>query len=270
MIGAAFMPSFYFHFITDILKIFEKNKIAVYLSYAYSIFFALISLPTNWFVKGVEHRLFFKFWPVPGELFSVFLAIFFGLFIYSWVLLFVALKKTPPGNEKNQIKFLLFGVIPGAIGGATNYPLWYNIPFPPWGSILTSAFVMITAIGLIRYRLFNIKAILTEVLVITMGIVLVFLPFLMTDFRLKALTTGIFLFYCVIGYLLIVGTLNEVRAKETLEQKVQERTKELETSKKVAEERAQELEKWYNLTIGRELKMAELKKKIGEMEERKK
>jgi hypothetical protein len=43
---------------------------------------------------------------------------------------------------------------------------------------------------------------------------------------------------------------------------------ELEQSKKIAEERAAELEKWYKLTIGREVRMAELKEKIKEMEEK--
>ena len=62
--------------------------------------------------------------------------------------------------------------------------------------------------------------------------------------------------------------MGEVNAKENFEQKVQERTKELEQSKKVAEDRAAELEKWYKLTIGREVRMAELKDKIKEMEEK--
>jgi hypothetical protein len=58
---------------------------------------------------------------------------------------------------------------------------------------------------------------------------------------------------------------------------VAERTKDLqisnqalEQSKKVAENRAQELEKWYNLTVGRELRMAELKSQIKELEEKNK
>ena len=42
---------------------------------------------------------------------------------------------------------------------------------------------------------------------------------------------------------------------ETLEEKVDQRTKEL-------QEKVDELNKWYKLTVGRELKMIELKEKI--------
>jgi hypothetical protein len=53
--------------------------------------------------------------------------------------------------------------------------------------------------------------------------------------------------------------MKEVRAKETFEGLVKQRTQEL-------SERNKELEKFYKLTIGRELRMAELKEKIKEIE----
>jgi len=51
--------------------------------------------------------------------------------------------------------------------------------------------------------------------------------------------------------------------KVSLEKKVKERTKEL-------QERIDELERFRRLTVGRELKMIELKKKIKEMKKRRK
>ncbi|MFH1522199.1 MAG: hypothetical protein ABIE43_00075 [Patescibacteria group bacterium] len=68
-------------------------------------------------------------------------------------------------------------------------------------------------------------------------------------------------------------------AKATLEAKIEERTRELEILAKSLEvkvkqktkefqERVDELEKFHRLTIGRELKMVELKKKIEELEEK--
>ncbi|MFA5746949.1 MAG: histidine kinase N-terminal 7TM domain-containing protein [Candidatus Paceibacterota bacterium] len=268
MIGATFIPVTYLHFTINFLKLPDKNKPLLYFSYALAIFFLAISFATDWFVKGVEARLFFDFWPIPGILYPLFLALFFGLLVYCWILMFATLRKTQSNMEKTQIKYLL-GTIPAYFGGSMNFPLWYGIPLAPWGNILVSLCIILTAIGLIKYRLFDIKTILTEGLVATMGIVLMVLPFLMPDQWLKYLTSGIFLFYCVIGYLLIRSTNKELETKEHLEERVAERTQELENSKKVAEERATELEKWYNLTIGRELRMAELKKKIGELEDKK-
>jgi C4-dicarboxylate-specific signal transduction histidine kinase len=117
--------------------------------------------------------------------------------------------------------------------------------------------------------MFDIKVVLTEMLVGIMVVASFSEALLFQDLWTKIFGFGVFAMFCIMGYLLARYTYREVNAKETLEQKVQERTKELEASKKLAEERATELEKWYKLTIGRELRMAELKDKIKEMEEKK-
>jgi len=269
MIGAAFIPVVNLHFVVSFLKIFEKHKISVYLSYALALFFLAISYTTDWFVKSIEPKLSFNLWPTPGILYPLFLAMFFGLLGYSFVLMYLSLRKTPPGPSRTQIQYLILGTLPGYIGGSTNFPLWYNIPLPPWGNIFVSLYVIFTTIALVKYRLFDIKTFLTEVLVAVMGIILAILPFLMPNQPLKLLVFGIFFLYCFIGYLLVRSTSKEIETREHLEEKVTDRTKELEASKKVAEERAMELEKWYKLTIGRELRMAELKKQIGELEDKK-
>jgi len=87
------------------------------------------------------------------------------------------------------------------------------------------------------------------------------------------LIRGTFLLFVTIsGILLVRGNLREFKQREQmtviLEQRVKERTKELEEAKKAAEKGKEELEKFYKLTIGRELKMTELKKKIEELEKK--
>ncbi|MDD4625416.1 MAG: histidine kinase N-terminal 7TM domain-containing protein [Candidatus Pacebacteria bacterium] len=267
-VGSVFISICYFHFVASILKITEKNKLLIFFSYIFAIFLSLASAFTPYMVKEVAPRLFFEFWPIAGSLYKYFLLLFFGLFGYAWLVLYLAFKKISTKPEKIPLRFLLFGVFFGVIGGSTNFPLWYDIPVAPYGNIAVSIFLAITAGGLIRYQLLNVKAILTEILVVTMGLTLAVFPFFITEQKIKIAATTIFIFFCFVGYLLIKATLNEIAAKEGLEEKVKERTKELEASKKIAEERAEELERWYKLTIGRELRMAELKEKIKEMEDK--
>jgi uncharacterized membrane-anchored protein YhcB (DUF1043 family) len=100
-------------------------------------------------------------------------------------------------------------------------------------------------------------------LVAVMALILFALPFFMPSVILRVIAIGVFITYCFLGYLLIRFTIKEVKAKESFEDQVKQRTQEL-------SERNEELEKFYKLTIGRELKMAELKSKIKEIEEEKK
>ena len=65
----------------------------------------------------------------------------------------------------------------------------------------------------------------------------------------------------IIGYFLAIIDISESKKfREELEQRVQERTKEL-------QKKVEELEKIHRLTVGRELKMIELKKEIKRLEE---
>jgi len=65
----------------------------------------------------------------------------------------------------------------------------------------------------------------------------------------------------IIGYFLgIIDIRESKKLREELEQKVQERTKEL-------QKRVEELEKFHRLTIGREVKMIELKTEIKRLKE---
>ena len=144
--------------------------------------------------------------------------------------------------------------------GINLYPI-FNFTVPLYPAIMTFA--------ILKYHLFEIRVILTELLVGVMGIILLFLPFVIeTTLPMRVLMIGVFLLFCFFGYLLIQYTHREIKQKEILEQKVKERTKELQTAYEEIKKRKEDLEKFYKLTVGRELKMIELKQKIKELEER--
>lgn len=88
-----------------------------------------------------------------------------------------------------------------------------------------------SAIAIGYYRLFELKLILTEILVVAMGIILFLLPFAVHEWQLTILTSILFILFCFFGYLLIKSSQKELKQKEILEQTVKERTKSLETSR---------------------------------------
>jgi signal transduction histidine kinase len=221
MVGAIFIPIFYFHFIINFLNLVEKYKKALYGGYVLSFLF-LISDFTPFFVKTVEPALFFPFWPKPGILYGPFLMMFFGFVCFSWYLLIKSLRKIKETVKKQQIKYFLLGTGIGFAGGSTNYLLWYGIPVPPYGNISVIFGVLLVTFALLKYHLFEIRVILTEILVGVMGVILLVLPFLMESAQMRILTAGIFLLFLIFGYLLIRATHQEIRRREEIEKLYEE------------------------------------------------
>jgi signal transduction histidine kinase len=181
MAGAIFIPIFYFHFVillTDFYK--TKRNLLIFGYFLTFIFFILNFTPL--FVKGVSPKLFFPFWPEPGIAFHFFLIMFFCFIVYSWYLLSKSRQKFF-GVRREQVKYVLIGTLIGFLGASTNYLLWYNIPFPPYGNFSVLLGVGIIAYAIVKYRLMDIQIafgrgvvyFLSFITVIALGFLLVFL-----------------------------------------------------------------------------------------------
>lgn len=271
MVAAIFVPILYFHFASALVnKEKEKKK---WIWGGYVIFSAfLVANFTPFFVKGVEKRLFFNFWPVPGPLFHPFLALFFIYGFYSALLLLKA-SQSAEGDKRVQYSYVFWGTIIGFLGGSTNYLLWYNIPIPPFGNILVSVGILIIAYGVLRHHVFGIKALLTQFLV---AIFIIFLAIPLFDAESKQdfyWHLGTLIFFLVIGAALIREVLREVKDKERIKkldaELIEKKEKLREAHWQVAEERAQRLEKVFmeNINLkkeieGLQMKVEELKNKV--------
>jgi len=190
------------------------------------------------------------------------------------------------GLRKLQIKYFIIGSSLPSIAGflaAGVIPLFY----PKFTHVDITAMATVPGVSLITYaifkrRLFGIKVILTEILVVTISIILLIQALLAQTLAAKTLSSVTFFSFLLVGYLLIKVTQREIQRKEqaeiltkqlkhlneTLEDKVKQRTKDLEKSYQEIKERKDELERFYNLTVGRELEMLELKEKIKELKEK--
>ena len=167
------------------------------------------------------------------------------------------------GLKKLQIKYFVLGATIYTIVSVVTVgliPLLFKtMAFVEVPSLFSFLWVMLTFYAIFKKNLFGIKVIVTELLVVAIGFLLVSLPFIMETMPMKIMTAGIFIAFSFIGYLLIKYTIKEEKEKEILEGKVIQQTQEIRA-------KVDELEKFYSLSVGRELKMAELKEKIKEME----
>lgn len=175
MAGAIFIPIFYLHFVINFLKLPNK-KFLLLSGYFLGFLFLVLDLFGKYFISGIEPKLGFKFWPVPGTIFHFFLFIFFLYVAYSTFLLLKKLKSTT-GTWRNQILVTLIGMTVGFAGGSTNYFLWYDIPVPPVGNFLILVFIISIAYAIVRYRFLDVRIIVRKSTIHVIEALFLFLSF---------------------------------------------------------------------------------------------
>lgn len=151
--------SFLFYVFALIEKIKQKRiELAVY-SIINSIFIVL-NLFSMLFTE-LEPRFGLGFWPVPTVIFHIYLAFWVWQCLYGFMLLLRSLKTTT-GRLREQIKYTIVSGLIGFIGGASNWPMWYKIDFPPYANILIVVYIALMGFAIVRYRLMDIKIVLTR------------------------------------------------------------------------------------------------------------
>ena len=174
MIGAITLQVTYLHHILVLLNLVDRYKTSIRIAYGLAALF-LLGNATTAFVADVQPILHFSFWPKPGWLFHVYLVWWTLLIVFASYLLYRAARRSN-GIKRTQYLYLLFATILGFGGGATNYPLWYDIPLLPYGTIFTTIYVALVAYTLLRHRLLDFSLALEKSITYILLMVLVALP----------------------------------------------------------------------------------------------
>jgi len=193
MIGVIFIPITFLHFTFDFLGS-EQSLKRRFLLFAYFLGFILLFADvTPLMVIGVEQRLFFKFWPIPGKLFHLSPISFTGFILYSLFLLFNSYSRAY-GIKRIQIKIITWGIVIGCIGGMSNFLLWYNIPIAPVTNILVSVFIIMVAYGILQHKLMDIEIVIKKTLVYSILILIITILYFIIVFLFERL------FSFIVGY----------------------------------------------------------------------
>ena len=178
MAGAVFIPAAYFHFVTTLInKHTDKGiKKLIYFGYLLAGIFAILNF-TPLMIIDVRPRLKFPFWPTAGIAYKYFL-LYFAVYASYGCYLLLKEAKHVTGTKRNQYIYVFIGSAVGYLGGATNFPLWYDIKLYPVGNILSSIYVALVGYAIIKYRLMDIKVAITRAGIFAVVYVLVLgLPF---------------------------------------------------------------------------------------------
>jgi len=195
-----YIPAAFFHFVDYLTNEKLTKKRAITLAYLVStILFILI--PTPLIVRGVFKQMFFEFWPAPGPLYVFYIGYFSLVVGYSILLLFRGYKQAK-GQRRDQLRYPFFGSFIGFIGGATNFPLFYNIPIPPYGNILVSVGGLSFIYAMLRHRLLNIELVVRKSLIYSILIAFITSVYLVVVLLAERIFQGL------IGYKSIIVSLS--------------------------------------------------------------
>ncbi|MBU2566211.1 hypothetical protein KKG46_01480, partial [Patescibacteria group bacterium] len=181
-IGATFTSITYLHFVASWLDIIKKQKIIIIIGYLLAAFFTSFVF-SSYFISDMVPKFSMRFWAEPGILYHFYLFYFFGYAIYSSYLLVKYYNKVT-GVKRLQMKYIFIGMVLAFSGGSTNYPLWYNINFPPYGNIFASAYVIMTAYAILKYRLMDIRVAIKRSTIFSGVIIIITAVYVMAAFLL--------------------------------------------------------------------------------------
>jgi len=115
-------------------------------------------------VREVAPRLSFPYWPLPGPLWHIYTLFFFIYWIYTVGVIRQGVVSSS-GLIRNQFQHLLLGTVVAFAGASTNFLLWYDIPVPPFGSIVVPFYVILVTLSAIRYQFMDIRVVFRRSLV---------------------------------------------------------------------------------------------------------
>jgi signal transduction histidine kinase len=152
---------------------------------------------------------------------SVFAAVFLFFFVGGQALLVL---KVPPtkGAERTQLLVIATSVIVvGICGMLFNLllpsPLFENFQYIWTGPLFTFAFAVVITYAIFRYKLFNPRAAISELLVFALALVLFVRVLLAGSFGERWLDTSVLAAASVLGAFLIGSVNREIRQRELIE-----------------------------------------------------
>jgi hypothetical protein len=158
--GIIFVNVTFLHLVFSITGIYNAKRLELMIYYAVNAVFCILNF-AQLLYETVEPRHGMGFWPSPLPLFHLYLAFWLWQCLYGSYRLIRAMRLTH-GVKREQVRYTLVSAIVGFLGGCSNWPMWYGYDFPPYANILVSVYVIIIAYAIIRYRLMDVRIVLTR------------------------------------------------------------------------------------------------------------
>ncbi|HXG15718.1 MAG TPA: ATP-binding protein [Calidithermus sp.] len=172
--GVVVLPAFYYHFVLILLDSTVARRRPLLVAYAAAaLFFVLNAARVPAFVAGVSVTPW-GWAPAVGPLYHVFLLYFHALFVAGLAHLSRAYRRTGSGFSRSRLKLVLLGSAITISGGVIDIVRFALAPALPWverlyplGIPANMACALLLGVAIVRYRMFDVSAVVRRVAVST-------------------------------------------------------------------------------------------------------
>ncbi len=179
----------------------------------------LLLVPTNFNVSDVYIGQNGLPEVVPGILYVASLVFFVYMIIWGIVNLFSGYSKLE-ALEKSQVQYISVGLAVSVFfGSITNavLPILGISQFVNFGPYFLLIFVFMTSYAIIRFKMFDIKIIVTQLLVFSLWIFVLIRLLLDDTFQEKYIDAGLLVVLIVVGIFLIRSVIKEVSQRDKIQ-----------------------------------------------------
>jgi len=162
-LGVIWINQAYLFFIFTFLEITPVKKQILYACFFLNTVFSLLNF-CGWMYPVLEPRFGLGYWPKPTWIFVVYLIFWHFECLYGFMELLKSFRQAH-GMHREQLKYLAVAFGIGYIGGATNWPLWFGVYFPPYFNGLIAVYDAVIAYAILRHQLMNINLIIRKTII---------------------------------------------------------------------------------------------------------
>lgn len=153
--------------------ILSETKI-IFAAYA-SIIWVVPFVFSKMFIPSVTSKPFTVYYLNPGKLYHFFTIVYAFWTIYCDYVLWQKIKEASY-VYRNQLKYFFLASLCGTWGGATTFPLVYDVKMPPLGIFIMPLYAPLMAYAVLKYQLMDISIVIKKGTVYTYLSFLVLIP----------------------------------------------------------------------------------------------
>jgi len=221
-IAAAGIPAFFLYFSIIFLNTDQnKNKILQFIIVVPLILIIIAFIyDKNFIIKNVFNTTWGKDVTINTLNYILYSVYFITFVILAYFKLIDSYLTTRNSEEKSQLRFILMGTLIGFIFGMIFdlfLPFFGDYKHIYLGPIFSFTMVASIAYSITRHHLFDMKVIVTEILVFILWVFIFIRTIVSTTFEDQLVNGGMLVVSVIIGIFLIRSVIREVRQREQIE-----------------------------------------------------